>query len=194
MHSVPHVPGFNKEHKLPGDVIPDEVWAKEMAAGLKEQFGSDKLIVSNYNYQVHLNNKLMDSMKIDRAAVKKWIINYLNKQPAISRAFDLEDLSGTTLNHKVKEMVANGYYPKRGGDIQMIMQPGYIDGAATGTTHGSWNPYDAHIPMLFYGWKIKPGKISRETHMTDIAPTVAALLKIQMPSGNVGEVVEEVLK
>ena len=91
-------------------------------------------------------------------------------------------------------MVSNGYYPKRGGDIQLILQPGYIDGGATGTTHGSWNPYDAHVPMLFYGWKVKPGKLSRETHMTDIAPTISALLKIQNPSGNVGEAVEEVLK
>ncbi len=30
--------------------------------------------------------------------------------------------------------------------------------------------------------------------MTDIAPTVAALLKIQMPSGNIGHVITEVMK
>jgi predicted AlkP superfamily pyrophosphatase or phosphodiesterase len=193
-HGVAHVPGFSKENKLPGDVIADERWGKEMAAGLKEKFGAEKLIVSTYNYQIHLNHKIIDSMKLDNGAVKTWIINYLNKQPGISRAFDLENLSGTTLNYKIKEMVSNGYYPKRGGDIQIILQPGWIDGGATGTTHGSWNPYDSHVPMLFYGWKIKPGKISRETYMTDIAPTVSALLKIQMPSGNVGHVVEEVLK
>jgi hypothetical protein len=30
--------------------------------------------------------------------------------------------------------------------------------------------------------------------MTDIAPTIAALLKIQMPSGNVGNVIREVVR
>jgi hypothetical protein len=30
--------------------------------------------------------------------------------------------------------------------------------------------------------------------MSDIAGTVAALLKIQMPSGNVGNIIEEVIK
>jgi predicted AlkP superfamily pyrophosphatase or phosphodiesterase len=193
-HGVSHVPGFNKENKLPGGVIPDDRWNKEINDGLKSQFGADKLVVTNTNYQLHLNNKIIDSMKLDRGPIKKWIISYLNKQPEISRAFDLEDVAGTTLNSKIKEMVSNGYYPKRGGDIQMILQPGYIDGGATGTTHGSWNPYDAHVPMLFYGWKVKPGKLSRETHMTDIAPTVSALLKIQNPSGNVGQAVEEVLR
>ncbi|MHA4845787.1 alkaline phosphatase PafA [Flavitalea antarctica] len=193
-HGVSHVPGFNKENKLPGGVIPDEKWNREINDGLKSQFGADKLVVTNTNYQVHLNNRLIDSMKLDREPIKKWIIGYLNRQPEISRAFDLEDVAGTTLNAKIKEMVSNGYYPKRGGDIQMILQPGYIDGGATGTTHGSWNPYDARVPMLFYGWKVKPGKLNRETHMTDIAPTISALLKIQNPSGNVGQAVEEVLR
>jgi phosphopentomutase len=57
-----------------------------------------------------------------------------------------------------------------------------------------WNPYDAHIPLLFYGWNIKPGKTNRETYMTDISPTLAALLHIQMPSGSVGKVLGEVVK
>jgi hypothetical protein len=30
--------------------------------------------------------------------------------------------------------------------------------------------------------------------MTDIAPTLAALLRIQMPSGNIGKVITEVIK
>ena len=92
-------------------------------------------------------------------------------------------------------MVANGYFPKRCGDIQLIFEPQWIDGFETGgTTHGTWNPYDAHIPLLWYGWNIKHGKSNREIKMTDIAPTVAALLHIQMPSGSVGNVIEEIIK
>ena len=64
----------------------------------------------------------------------------------------------------------------------------------TGTTHGLWNPYDAHIPLLWYGWGIKQGKTNREIYMTDIAPTLAALLRIQMPGGSIGTVITEVLK
>ena len=92
-------------------------------------------------------------------------------------------------------MLNNGYYPKRNGDIQIILQSHYLDAySMTGTTHGLWNPYDTHIPLLWYGWGIKQGKLNRETYMTDIAPTIAALLKIQMPSGSVGHVISEVLK
>jgi arylsulfatase A-like enzyme len=63
-----------------------------------------------------------------------------------------------------------------------------------GTTHGLWNPYDAHIPLIWYGWGIKAGKTNRELYMTDIAPTLAALLHIQMPNGSVGDVIKEVIE
>ncbi|MGL6067806.1 MAG: alkaline phosphatase family protein, partial [Sediminibacterium sp.] len=61
-------------------------------------------------------------------------------------------------------------------------------------THGLWYKYDAHIPLLFYGWGIKKGNTDRETYMKDIAPTIAALLHIQQPSGAIGHPIPEVLK
>jgi predicted AlkP superfamily pyrophosphatase or phosphodiesterase len=193
-HGVSHVPGFLKENRLPGDTLDDRRWNQEVTRGLKEKFGVDKLILSQANYQLYLNHPLMDSLKVDQQAVKQWLIDYYSKQVGIARVFALDKLSETTLNSKVKEMISNGYYPRRSGDIQLVLQPGYIDGGATGTTHGSWNPYDAHIPLLWYGWHVKPGKTNRETYMSDIAPTIAGMLHIQMPNGNVGHVIEEVSK
>ncbi len=90
-------------------------------------------------------------------------------------------------------MVTNGYFANRCGSIQIILNPGWFSGYGnTGTTHGSWNPYDTHIPLLWYGWGIKKGETSRTTHMTDISATLASLLHIQAPSACVGEVIQEV--
>ncbi|WP_264431976.1 hypothetical protein [Flavobacterium agricola] len=61
-----------------------------------------------------------------------------------------------------------------------------------GTTHGTWAPYDSHIPFVLMGWNIKPGKNYNQIYMTDIAPTIAALLKIEEPNGNIGKPVVEV--
>ena len=91
-------------------------------------------------------------------------------------------------------MFIKGYNQKLAGDIQIVYRSNYFFGGATGTTHGSMYPYDSHIPLLWMGWGIKQGNSSREVHMTDIAPTLAAMLKIQMPSGNVGKVISEVIK
>jgi phosphopentomutase len=44
------------------------------------------------------------------------------------------------------------------------------------------------------GWGVKHGSLTRETHMTDIAATVAALLHIQAPNGSIGHPISVVLK
>ncbi len=193
-HAVAHVPGFMKENKLPGGVVDDMGMMKTMNTQLKEKFGIDNAIVSMYNYQVYLNHPRIDSAKLDDAPIKKWIIQYVKKTEAVANAFPTDEIMTTPINKTLREMLANGFNPRRSGDIQIIFKSGYIEGGATGTTHGLWYAYDAHIPLLFYGWGIKKGKTHRETYMTDIAATLAALLKIQMPSGSVGKVIEEVLK
>jgi hypothetical protein len=146
------------------------------------------------NYQVYLNHPRIDSAKLDEWTIKQWIIQYAKKNEAIANAFATADIMTVPINKTLREMLANGYNPRRSGDIQLILKPGYIESnTGTGTTHGLWYPYDAHIPLLWYGWGIKHGKSKREVYMTDIAATVAGLLNIQMPSGSVGKVIEEVL-
>ncbi len=193
-HAVAHIPAFMKENKLPGGVMDDAGSMKEMNARIKEKFGVDNAVVSMYNYQVYLNHPKIDAEKIDDELIKKWIIQYLKKNEAVANAFATADIMTTPINKTLREMLANGFNPARSGDVQLILKPGYIEGSATGTTHGLWYPYDSHIPLLWYGWGIKKGKTNRETYMTDIAPTVAALLHIQMPSGSVGKVIEDVMK
>ena len=192
-HAVAHVPGFMKENKLPGGVL-EGLNAKDLNSKLKAKFGTDNLVASMMNDQIYLNHGKLDSAKLDEEPVKEWIIQYVKKNEAVANGFATADIMTTPINKTLREMLANGFNPRRSGDIQMILKPGYIEGGATGTTHGAWYPYDAHIPLVFYGWGIKKGKTNRETYMTDIAATVAALLHIQMPSGTVGKVIEDVMK
>lgn len=194
-HGVVQIPEYMKENKMPGGRVFMGTVTKEMNRLLNEKYKIATLIVSDENYQLALDHNAIDSAKIDEKDVCSWIVNYLSKDSAVVRVFPLNELNEVPLPATVRNMLNNGYYRKRNGDIQILLKPGYIDALSnTGTTHGLWNPYDAHIPLLWYGWGIKPGKSNREVYMTDIAPTLAALLKIQAPSGNIGRVIEEVLK
>ena len=196
-HGVAHVPGFMKEHKLPGGFFIEGAVLEQLNQQLKDKFDQVNLALNISNYQLVLNNKVINAdRKLNRDEIVATAIDFLSKQEAVLRVFDLRKLGQTPMPGKIKEMTENGYFPARGGDIQIIFKANYIEsfGSGTGTTHGMWNPYDAHIPLLWYGWGIKPGKTNRETYMTDIAPTLAALLHIQMPSGTVGKVITEVIK
>jgi predicted AlkP superfamily pyrophosphatase or phosphodiesterase len=194
-HGVVQIPAFLKDHHIPAGSVDMFDLVKRVNASLKDKFGKENLVVSQDNYQLYLNHPAMDSAHLEKEEVKKWIIGFLSADSGIARVFAIDKLTETTLNATQKNMLANGYYPNRSGDIQIILEPQFIDGfTAAGTTHGLWNPYDAHIPLVWYGWGVKHGNTNRETYMTDIAPTIAALLHIQMPSGSVGKVIPEIMK
>ncbi len=193
-HGVAHIPGFLEENKIPGGSFNDDDISRELKKSIEEKFGIKKAISALMNYQIYLDDEAIVKEGKDAGTVKEFIIAELKKLPYIITAFELEELQETTLPETQKNMMTNGYTPKRSGDIQFTFRPGYFDGGKKGTTHGLWNPYDSHIPCVFYGWGVKPGKTNRETYMTDIAPTIAAMLKIQMPNGCVGKVITELIK
>jgi len=193
-HGAVQVPEFLIENKFHGGRVFLGKIIDTLNQQLFEKYKIKELIVSDENYQVHLNHPAIDSAEIDVEDLTQWIIKKLAAYPGIDRVFPLEELNEIPLPVSVRKMFNNGYYPKRSGTIQILLLPGYINAySEKGTTHGLWNPYDAHIPLLWYGWGIKPGATNRETYMTDIAPTIAALLHIQMPSGNIGKPITEIL-
>ena len=194
-HGAAHAIGFMKEHDLPADFWYAKPLADTLNKMLAEKFNTPGLVRSIMNYQVNFNLSKINSGHLDYTAVKKATADYLQQQPGISYAVDVAELGKAPVPEPIKTMIANGYNFKRSGGVQVVLNAGWFEGySKTGTTHGTWNPYDTHIPLLFYGWNIKHGKTNRETHMTDISATLAGLLHIQMPNGCIGHVIEEVGK
>lgn len=73
----------------------------------------------------------------------------------------------------------------------------YLDKEAiekAGTDHGVWNPYDAHIPLLFLGGSIPHESTYEQVNITDITPTICALLGIQEPNGCVGQLIKTLIR
>jgi predicted AlkP superfamily pyrophosphatase or phosphodiesterase len=193
-HGVAHVPAFLKEHKIPAGTFDDADILKELNQKIEEKFAVKTAIKTVMNYQVYLNDKNIAEQNKSKDEIIDFVIDRLKEKDFIINAFELDEVMEAALPAPQREMMINGYNPKRSGDIEFTFKSGYFDGGTKGTTHGLWNPYDAHIPCVFFGWGVKPGKTNRETYMTDIAPTLAALLKIQMPNGCVGKVITELIK
>ncbi len=199
-HGAAHNTAFLKDHGIPAGIWDDGAIRDSLNKVLSQKYHVEKLVLSMANYQVNFNYKDLQYAKLDIDAVKKDCIDYLEKSPGVAYAVDLKKAQSANIPEELRLRVINGYNTARSGEIQVILFPGWFtghgsgDNGPTGTTHGTWNPYDTHIPLVFMGWGVPHGHLNRETHMTDIAPTIAALLHIQAPNGNIGKVIPEALK
>jgi len=194
-HGASHNAKFFTDNKGIGGYFDTKTVMTELNTMLSSAFGHADLVRSMMNYQVHLNYDVIGANKLDERAIKAAIIDYLRRAEGVAFAIDMEEAAHATIPARIRERIVNGYNPKRSGVIQVILQPQWYSGSpgGTGTTHGTWSSYDAHIPLVWMGWGIKHGQTNRETHMTDISATLAALLRIEEPNGNIGEPILEVL-
>ncbi|WP_421942749.1 alkaline phosphatase PafA [Pedobacter sp.] len=191
-HAVAHVPGFMKENKLPAGIVSDRDIVFKLNAFLNEKFKVNNVVLKSMNNQIHFDHDKTDNLNVSFDVIKAASIEFLKRLDGFANVVDVSRVSLATLPEVQKRMITNGYNARRSGDLYYILNPNWFNGSSTGTTHGNWNPYDAHIPLVFMGWGIKPGATNKTHYMTDIAPTIAALLHIQMPNGNVGEPITEI--
>ncbi|HET8828086.1 MAG TPA: alkaline phosphatase family protein, partial [Pelobium sp.] len=193
-HGAAHNPLFLKDNKIPVELLSMSKVLQKLNIALENKFKQPNLVISLSSYQVNFNNPLIEKQALDLDEIKKFAIQFLKKQDGILYVVDMEKASISSIPETVKTKIINGYNPQRSGAIQIILKPNFYAGGRTGTSHGTWNPYDTHIPLIFMGWGIKHGTTNRLTSMSDIASTLAALLHIQEPNGNIGLPIEEVLQ
>lgn len=199
-HGAAHNTAFLNDHGIPAGVWDDGAARDSLNKFLLNKYKVENLIISLGNYQVNFNNATIKYAQLNEDALIKDCITYLGKQPGVAFAVDMKHAQTASIPEELRTRIVNGYSLAHSGTIQIILLPGWFtghgsgDSGPTGTTHGTWNPYDTHIPLVFMGWGIQHGHLNRETHMTDIAATVAALLHIQAPNGCIGKPIAEVLK
>lgn len=191
-HGAAHSIDFLKEHHLGAGWVDMNGMVKQLNDSLGKAFGVTGILRSGINYHLNFDMNRIRAGKLDYRAIKKYCIDYLLQQPGIQYAIDIENIREQPIPEPLLTMIVNGYNSKRCGPIIVIPDPGWFEGAKKGTTHGNWNAYDTHIPLVFMGWGIRHGQSNHTCYMTDIAPTVAAMLHIQMPSGCVGTPIEAV--
>lgn len=193
-HGAAHNPNFLTDHQIPAGILPSREVETQLNAALEKEFKAPNLVISLGNYQVSLNNKVIAEKQLNEEAIRAFCVKLLQLRSDVAYAVDMDKVAEATIPATLKNQIVNGYNKERSGAIQIIPKPGFFAGSTLGTTHGTWNPYDKHIPFVLMGWGIKHGSTNRETHVTDIAPTIAALLHIQAPNGSIGEPVNEALK
>lgn len=193
-HGVSDAPAYLAAHKMDSVAPLDETLlrkAVEDHLAERYQLPPDALQAIRLPY-VYLNHKVLDSNKRSLQTVSRTLVEVLNRQRGVFRAFPLP-ISGIEqdwLSAKVDKMAI----PNRAGDVYLV-QPPYqsADDRSIRVDHGTPWRYDSYVPLLFVNPAFRPQRISRPAYTNDIAPTLAAILQIKAPSAAVSKPLSQVM-
>ena len=189
-HGAMNNAAFLQDRRIPAGSWDASATAKKLNHVLAKEYPEVGDIVKTVmNYQVFFNRDVIKSKQLDFDNIKQTVINQLKEDTSVLYACDMAKASTESIPEEVKFRIINGYNRERSGDVVIILKPNFYAHGMKGTDHGAWNSYDTHIPLVFMGWGIKHGATTKQTFMTDIAPTIAAMLHVQAPNGCVGKAI-----
>jgi len=192
-HGVAPVPEVNAERKMPGGRL--SKLGEAMEARLAHKYGQGKWVVKS-GTSTFLNRKLIAERNLDLKEVAETAAEAAREVPHVFRVYTHEQLrTGAVPGDLFDRRILNGFHQGRGADVTIIPEPYYLSEGKAGTTsHGAPFGYDTHVPVIFMGDWIKAGRYHEKVAVNDIAPTLATLLDVEIPSGAVGRVLGDILK
>ncbi len=193
-HAAVHNPAYLKSLKIPAHYFDISKFKTFVLNTTKKYFNSYELIENISNYQIFLNKEEINQLGLNANKVaeklSEEIINFEN----VYKVATAKTLQTSHFPFGILNSLQNGYNQKLSGEVLFIPYPATLINHRTGTSHGSGYSYDTHIPIIFYGNGINSGRSTKKYNITDIAPTIANLLKIEAPNGTNGVIIDEVLK
>jgi predicted AlkP superfamily pyrophosphatase or phosphodiesterase len=197
-HAVVPVPQNLTDQQLPGGYVFLKDKMNQLKQDLAQKFGSE-LILEQENLNIYLDHQKMKELNLNKSDVETFIADEIVKWEGVKRVFTSKHLEGGNSDDLWLNMVRRGFHHTKSGDVIFILEPGYLpknsdtEKARKGTSHGSSFNYDTHVPLIWYGKKIKKQNIYHTVNITDIAATLIHMLNLQRPGAMTGEPILELL-
>ncbi|WP_262712914.1 alkaline phosphatase family protein [Hymenobacter radiodurans] len=197
-HGAAHSPDFLRSHRIPAGSVGPRIMRDSVQRELVRRHGAGNWVLAYDNQQVYLNRPLIAERKQNLRQFQDEVADIVLRFAGVTRAITSDDLQKSHWESGMLMFLENGFFPKRSGDVLVVLEPGWLESYAypvnRGTTHGSSGNYDTHVPLVFWGWHVRHGESRAPAAITDIAPTIASWLHIQEPDGCTGKPLVEVLR
>jgi predicted AlkP superfamily pyrophosphatase or phosphodiesterase len=194
-HGVAPVPKVNNDRKMPGGWLSASEYSSKIGVQLTEKFGPGEWFRYDSYGQLYLNYATVLKNNADPEAVRRFAAESARGLSHIARVFTRDDLlrPGAAVD-SVGRAVQLGFYGPRSADLFLVPEPYYMFFSAPGTTHATPYSYDNHVPLIFYGPGIRAGLHYEAVTINDVAPTLAAILGVETPSGASGKILAEIFE
>jgi hypothetical protein len=192
-HGVAPLPEVMAKRRMPGGRLLRKDLVEPVEAALAAAYGAGNWVEGRAGSSLYLNRALMKERKLDPQRVEETAARAAESIPHVYRAFTRSQLfRGDLPRNPWTSRLLAGFNPARSGDVEILLEPYWI-GQEKDASHGTPYSYDTHIPLVFVGQGVRPGRYDAAVAMNDIAPTLATMLDVETPSGSSGRVLSEML-
>jgi hypothetical protein len=188
---VSNNPVYLSDNKLPAGNLKHHYIKVLLDSYLKALYGEGNWVKDFSNNQIYLNRTLIEDSQLDLEEFRLKAADFIMNSEGVSYALTADQLSNSNYTTGMKYLMQNSYHPKRSGDIMICLKSGWLNDISYAADHISGYNYDTHIPLIWYGWKIKKQIITRATFSKDIAPSITTMLKFPLPTGSTGSPIFE---
>ncbi len=199
-HGVGPVPEHAQEYGMGGRIDGKKI-TETIQAALNQRFGHDQWLLEMdkdkylINGNVYFNYETIARHQVTRADVEQVACTAALTVPGLANCYTRTQFATGQLPHTAfANNAALGFHPDRNGDLVLVSQPFYLTGETITASHGTPYRYDTHVPVIFYGAGINAGVFLNPSAPIDIAPTLAAILKINPPSNATGQILTEAIR
>lgn len=194
-HGMSEIPGVLGENRIPSGYFKQNQALQLLRTYLNAVYGEGDWVKGYSERQIFLNRSLIEDARLSLDDVQKKVARFLVQFSGVEAAYPYSAFEANDFGNGNLKKIINNFSPQRSGDVIVILDPGWVEKEGENVTnHNSPYEYDAHVPLIWYGWTVNRSTVTRKVNMTDIAATLSSLLKIPYPNACTGEPMFELFR
>ncbi|SDB92149.1 alkaline phosphatase family protein [Williamwhitmania taraxaci] len=193
-HGTSDSPGKKGSVRVPGGTFEPKQSIALLKSYLSVTYGKGEWIKGYDQKQIFLNRNLIEDSNINLSDFQNKISEFMVQFSGVATATTATTMTNMAFSEGNLFKMQNSYNIKRSGDIIFFLEPGWTERGETSSAQSSPYSYDAHVPLIFYGWKIKRKSIFTPMDIADVAPTIATFIDISWPNAASGKPLEEMFR
>ena len=199
-HGVAEIPEQAKaEGKDAGRIMMNDIMARTDQT-MSAKFGAGHWVAVQAYSELYFRAGVFEKLTGDPELLAS-VIHGIEAVPGVQRVIDGRTLAAPPAADEdaATQAARKSYFPGRSGDLLIIPKPNWIFVSddktiipGNATTHGTYNDYDQRVPLILFGGGIAKGRYETAVTPADIAPTLARLCGISLPTAT-GHPLDEAL-
>jgi predicted AlkP superfamily pyrophosphatase or phosphodiesterase len=163
--------------------VAPKVLQSAVTMAFEKRFPGVTGLISSFAIDFYLNQDVIARQKLNRKDVEETAVSALVGTGLVEKVYTHDDLKSTSPSpDPLLPLFRNAFYEPRSPHLNVLLKKHvYMNASAGGTSHGSAYDFDRHVPIVFMGRNIPPGRHATPSGPEDIAPTLAHMLGLEFP-------------